>query len=157
MSHCAICTSSRGPFTSQPLGKNNALVSVCAECDEPAFEKRGPERGYEPTGGLPTFAQGRNAVARVIGRQADSRPSRTADEARRRPHGWSVYRIRQKAGLDAREAYETLRGKPWFGPGRVKFGGTDANYLLFYYAPDAKLALPEDNPLAAIEQFRTVP
>lgn len=50
VSHCAICTSERGPFTSQPLGKGNALVSVCAECDEPAFEKRGPERAYEGAG-----------------------------------------------------------------------------------------------------------
>jgi hypothetical protein len=31
---CAICTSERGPFVQRPLGKGNALVTVCAACDE---------------------------------------------------------------------------------------------------------------------------
>jgi hypothetical protein len=29
---CAICTSTSGPFTREPLGRNNAPVNVCHEC-----------------------------------------------------------------------------------------------------------------------------
>jgi hypothetical protein len=30
---CALCTSERGPFVQRPLGRGNALVAVCGECD----------------------------------------------------------------------------------------------------------------------------
>ena len=42
MSFCAVCTSDRGPFTEQPLGKNDALVLVCNRCStvEPNQGKR---------------------------------------------------------------------------------------------------------------------
>jgi hypothetical protein len=53
VSFCAICTSPRGPFVREPLGRDNALVSVCSECvTEPARAETGPDRSYEPTGGL---------------------------------------------------------------------------------------------------------
>ena len=32
MTWCAICTSDVGPFTREPLGRDNALVDVCADC-----------------------------------------------------------------------------------------------------------------------------
>jgi hypothetical protein len=32
MPTCAICTSTRGPFRLEPLGRNDALVHVCADC-----------------------------------------------------------------------------------------------------------------------------
>jgi hypothetical protein len=31
---CAICASDVGPFTREPLGRNNAVVNVCADCVE---------------------------------------------------------------------------------------------------------------------------
>jgi hypothetical protein len=29
---CAICTSTSGPFTREPLGRGDALVNVCSDC-----------------------------------------------------------------------------------------------------------------------------
>lgn len=75
MNHCAICTSTTPPFTPQPLGRNNALVPVCAACDEPAFEKREPERGYEPSGGVLSREEMAAACAKL---QADPRWTRAA-------------------------------------------------------------------------------
>lgn len=80
MSSCAICTSRTGPFTPQPLGRNNALVPVCAACDEPAFEKRGPERGYEPTGGLLDADELSTAKRRVMGDETYERQSKLDEE-----------------------------------------------------------------------------
>ena len=80
MSHCAICTSSRGPFTPQPLGRNNALVPVCSACDEPAFEQRGPERGYEPSGGLLKAGELTASMRSVMGDAEYERQMRDADE-----------------------------------------------------------------------------
>lgn len=40
-SFCAICVSERGPFVVRPLGRNNALVTVCNRCDEEHPSKGG--------------------------------------------------------------------------------------------------------------------
>lgn len=43
---CAICTGDRGPFVQRPLGRQSALVTVCAECDTaPARSRQGPVIG----------------------------------------------------------------------------------------------------------------
>lgn len=43
---CAICTGDRGPFVQRPLGRESALVTVCAECDTaPARSRQGPVIG----------------------------------------------------------------------------------------------------------------
>lgn len=45
---CAVCTSERGPFVKRPLGRGNALVTVCAACDaEPPRPVPAPSRAYE--------------------------------------------------------------------------------------------------------------
>lgn len=45
---CAVCTSERGPFVQRPLGRGNALVTVCVECDVGAPKRRpGTARAYE--------------------------------------------------------------------------------------------------------------
>lgn len=47
MRFCAICTSERGPFSMQPLGRNDAMVSVCEACNDPLSanqNKRAPMR-----------------------------------------------------------------------------------------------------------------
>ncbi len=68
---CSICTSTRGPFSSQTL--DGRPITVCAACDEPAFEKRGPERGYEPTGGLLVRADATAGARRAMGDEAYER------------------------------------------------------------------------------------
>jgi hypothetical protein len=46
---CAVCTSTRGPFTREPIGANDAIVSVCSACSqrevvprEASAARRGP-------------------------------------------------------------------------------------------------------------------
>ena len=43
---CAICVDEKGPFVRRPLGKNNALVTVCVGCDEEKPRARNTTRGY---------------------------------------------------------------------------------------------------------------
>lgn len=67
MSLCAICTSARGPFTQQPLGKGDALVSVCGDCDEPVIVRGDNWRGYQAQGGLLTPQQSSDGVRKALG------------------------------------------------------------------------------------------
>ena len=46
---CAICTAHSIPLTSQPLGRDGAMVNVCAACDEPVFTRGEMRPAY--TGG----------------------------------------------------------------------------------------------------------
>jgi hypothetical protein len=75
---CAVCAGDRGPFAREPLGRGDALVNVCAECrTAPARTRTGPERGYEPSGGLPSQEESAAGVRRVMG------PARAAAESAR--------------------------------------------------------------------------
>lgn len=42
---CAICTSSIGPFTREPLGRGDALVLACARCVSEEVVPRDPLAG----------------------------------------------------------------------------------------------------------------
>lgn len=70
MTFCAVCTSDRGPFVARPLGRNDALVSVCVSCDSdtPRARRRRPiERGYQPAGGLLSRAEIDAGGRRLLG------------------------------------------------------------------------------------------
>lgn len=156
---CAICVSERGPFKSAPLGKGDAMVRVCADCESPIIEGHGVERGYEPTGGIPTAREMEAGMCRVLGNLRDSemeksRQIRFRDTGRSVPPGWSVYLVKWARGLDAQNAYKLLYKQPWFGPGRVKYCGSANGYLVFGYAPTVKLAIEGLDPFAAIERYR---
>jgi hypothetical protein len=61
---CAICTNEIADEpTREPLGRDNALVNVCASCSQPVIAKTGPDRGYEPGGGSPSKDDARRAWA----------------------------------------------------------------------------------------------
>ena len=64
---CAICASTKGPFAYRPLGKDGALVRVCGGCDEEAPRAFVRDRGYEPTGGLPSVDQATAGARRAMG------------------------------------------------------------------------------------------
>jgi hypothetical protein len=50
---CAICTDDAGPFVLRPIGKDDALVRICEDCDtEKPREAHVYERGYEAPGGM---------------------------------------------------------------------------------------------------------
>lgn len=69
---CAICTSDRGPFVRRPLGKGNAAVAVCLECDgEAAID-------------LVAVSSGKRARAVVRSSAKDRGDARRSASARRR-------------------------------------------------------------------------
>ena len=67
-SSCAICTALDAALKLVQIDAGDPLVAVCHRCnDEPAVEKRGPERGFEPNGGLLTVEESRAAAHNMKG------------------------------------------------------------------------------------------
>jgi hypothetical protein len=62
---CAICANDiTGDVHREPLGRHDALVSVCASCaTEPPIATDGPDRGYEPGDRMPTQLDARRVWA----------------------------------------------------------------------------------------------
>lgn len=160
---CAICTNARGPFARRPLGRDNALVTVCRACDdEPARAVTGPDRGYEPPdlarlgAILPAFANAANRVAGVV-----RHGSGGATIAPLSP-GCILVRVAVRrpgrAPIDGNEAWQSLKGKPWHR--ELKHLGSTSRYHLFE-RPDPEAAKRarqgESSPLDALEQFRVKP
>ncbi len=164
MRFCAICTADKGPFSLQPLGKDDAMVSVCATCSEPAFERRGPEVAYEPSGlvshaamkrAIQNVPQAKHPTPQEYGRQGNA-----GEYASKRPAGWRVFRgpmFYEGKRITRDTAWAEVQKKPWFAPGRVMAGGHDKRFYIWFYAPDVKLSPTNADPLEAIEQFRKEP
>lgn len=67
-SFCAVCTRSSGPFVQRPLGKDDALVTVCHACDgDRPSQPRPVERGFEPSGGLIDRSASSKGARRAMG------------------------------------------------------------------------------------------
>lgn len=70
---CAICAGlvADDPPRREPLGKGGASVIVCAACaTESPIARTGPDRGYEPTGGMPSVAEIRAGARWAMGKHA---------------------------------------------------------------------------------------
>ena len=85
MSFCAICTSERGPFVRRPLGKRNAEVSVCTDCDTEPPIAYDADTHYQPSGGLLGLDETIAASRRVMGEAEYLRQGRLEDERSRAP------------------------------------------------------------------------
>lgn len=84
-SFCAVCTSERGPFVQRPLGRDDALVTVCRACDSEKLVARGAtDRGYEPTGGLLSITDTDHGSRAVLGHEKHERLMRDAHRRSRR-------------------------------------------------------------------------
>ena len=161
LSFCAICTSERGPFVSRPLGKNDALVAVCAECDEePMHVRLGPERGYEIREGV-SAATIRERASRLIPNEGWKRMDFMFNGDRHdRTPGWILVRVPIKDALgkprDFRAILTTLRDKPWFRELRM-LGNTRTHFL--FERPDPKVAAAQRtrsvNPIVDLEKYRS--
>lgn len=129
---CAICGDDKLPLSRQRLGPSEPEVLVCSDCDAPATARTGPERGYPipdgPRIGSLSVAAAK-AANRVTGPVVYS-PSGVFGEQKR--DGFIVVRVPRwlnGAPIDAQEARETLRDKPWFAELRHK--GSTVRYHLF--------------------------
>jgi len=163
---CAICTDDRGPFVQRPLGRGDAMVSVCSACDdEPAKTKRGPEIAYEVPERMvigQTLKAFASAANRVTGDTAQTNRARRrgASLAATLSPGFVLERVRRygPAGtIDAKEARATLRHEPWFA--EVRHLGSDRRWHLFE-RPDVDAARAarsgsDRDPLAEIRSHAT--
>lgn len=164
---CAICLDERGPFESRPLGKNDAMVKVCRDCDEqPAEYKNGPVRGYDldASNGV-TWSEFKDRVqafafeASPAGEQIIRQPYASPNMRSVTP-GWLMLRVRRRDASgrprDMREATQTFAREPWAR--EVHYIGTDSAFHVFE-RPDPNLAknlrTASHNPIAWLEQFKT--
>lgn len=106
MSTCAICVSTRGPFTSQPLGRDNAPVLVCFACDQPVFARTGPDRGWQPSGGLVDRDAMTAAARRVMGDGEYERQCKLESDFGKEP---SARRSQESADLAAMDSESARR------------------------------------------------
>lgn len=84
-SWCAICADDAPDGVQRPLGKNNALVTVCRSCDEDAPPTVVDNtRGYEPQGGLLSVEAAR-ASKKVVSREKWARDSKDILSVQRGP------------------------------------------------------------------------
>lgn len=142
---CAICTSDRGPFVRRPLGRGDALVNVCADCDEqPAREVRGPELAYEPP-----CSPGTTANAKAPAPLAHHELIAATHE---QMPGWRTVRIAPRDALgnrrDQRDAWIAVGDK------RARLVAVTPRGFVYQVPPKVELA-SDENPLAAIEQYRS--
>lgn len=165
MTFCAICASTRPPFVRLPLGKDDALVSVCHACDdEPARYKTGPELAYEaPEITTPFRAAVDAAHERIVqGRdRLDPRGIVAASmlvDGQHTPNMLLVrVPIRDSMGKprDVNEARASFAHQPWSQEAR--YMGATRSHLIFErpdpnFARESRLGKPAD-PLASIRRY----
>lgn len=150
MSFCAICTASPAPHR-EPLGSNEAMVSVCSKCTTEPARAFVSTRGYDiPEGMSSTEMKRRMAKVdpKMHGRDFDHSIAKPLTD------GWILVRVSRRSGRgeprDRRDALVTLQGKPWLA--ELRYLGAEGQWFLFE-RPGAKPA-PSENPLAALEQWR---
>lgn len=115
---CAICAADirAGEEHTAPLGKNDALVAICASCDdEPARRVHGTERGYEAPNTAGCFGNAvTNATERLVG-LVDLKVTLGPKRFSLTP-GYVLVRVPQKLdgkARDQREAWQTFQHEPW--------------------------------------------
>jgi len=162
-SFCALCTDEATDLVRRPLGRGDALVWICHDCDDqPAHEIRGPERSYPIPEGprvsiLPAAAAGANRVAPQLNQFNQPRN----ETCRSATPGHIVVRVSRygEGGrpIDGDEAQRSLRGQPWFS--ELRRLGSDARFHLFE-RPDAEAATrarrPDRRPIDDLERYRAV-
>lgn len=145
---CAICAASCDGSITAPIGKDDAPVFVCAECNNETPIARDSERGYEPPpenedgGFLDAITRGaERAIPGYREKAAAAKrlfigPMYTGVAA-----GYEVVRVPRSDGQggrrDNRAAYEYARKH--FGP-EVEAVGTSARFFVFQRPSPERLA-----------------
>ena len=130
---CAICTDESTSLVARALGRNDAIVWVCQECDSTKPVARCSDRGYESPGErlndgrglLQAFADAANRITGKVDRgQASLAASVTP--------GFKLVRVRRfHAGkpVDSKEARAKFSAEPWFA--ELRHLGSDKRFHLF--------------------------
>jgi hypothetical protein len=140
---CAICTSANGPFTREPLGKNDAMVNVCTGCSSGAPVRQGPERGYEVREGV-SWAETRRRLA-TLERPFDRYASGQMSLMQTKTPGFVVERIQRRQGgriLDRNEAERIVQAMPCGS--HARYLGADVDSFLFERPPEVSLSTDTD-------------
>ena len=152
---CAVCTSTRGPFTREPLGRNDALVNVCAECSAPPVA-----RELAPAYELPDPDDSRAYVEQWVTEYTErgqvtgyKSPRKNIAAMKDRSPGFIVEAVPVRKRDSREAARQAFAGKPWAS--RVRHLGTTTTHHI-YERPDMDTLgkSSTSDPLAAIEQFR---
>lgn len=160
---CALCLDTiAGVPRQQPLGRDSAMVNVCATCDSAhAVEKRGPGRGYPVSEDRRVSLKNvRAAAGRVL--EGHNIDVRDASSIGKRTTGYLLVRVKRHDAMgkarDRNEAAATFAHKPWASEAR--FIGSVGNFVLFE-RPDPLVAKESrgrsENPLVWLEPYRVQP
>lgn len=156
---CAICADPiAGKPARRPLGRDDAMVNVCTDCDEARPIANDNRRDYEPRPGL-TVDEFRAGIARMAkslkaprGQQPKPSPGAVSD-------GYLLFRVPITAPdgthRDHIEAAKVFAGARWASRARyLGIGGTEW-HLFERPAPPQRRTINIDSVLAALEPFKT--
>jgi hypothetical protein len=148
---CAVCTEDLpvgSIVRTAPLGKQNALVAVCADCDCAPIDAWCSDRSYEAP---ETAGSIRTAVVaahhRLTGgrdRRGHAEQSKTSAAIEKAPPGWKVVRVSVSYRRDSQEARPCAS---------ALYLGFEREHHLFAVPPPAKPFVSDRDPLAAIRQW----
>lgn len=116
---CAICTGSRGPFASRPLGRHDAMVAVCSDCDTETPDAWVSDRGYDVPLDVARSERAISMIASTTGGGVTTRHRRIAHRNTKTP-GFILERVPVRTAdgrrRDQREAAaEAFAGCSWAG------------------------------------------
>lgn len=155
---CAICTDPiAGEPARRPLGKDNALVNVCTDCDEAPPVARCDLRDYEPRPGL-TTAEIRDGLSRMAKSLKVKRGQQMGASSVVVRDGYQLFRVRV-AGPDGKmrdcfEAAKDFAGERWASEAR-HLGSTSNGWHLFERpAPAKKQPADVSGALAGLDRYR---
>lgn len=137
---CAICAHDirAGEARHAPLGKDDALVVICATCDDETPQHlHGPDRNYEPDGIGQSFQRlVATSTTKLLG--VGDRHATLAPLRHDRTPGYLLVRVPQKVNGKARdqhEAWQTFQHEPWAN--EVNYLGCFRRYYV-WERPDAE-------------------
>lgn len=146
---CAICTDDIvGEPIRSPLGKDDAMVDVCAACDgDRAIATRGPDVEYDRDENSAGWLEFRRRIDRFATTHKIAKVEPYSVVTKRLTPGWLMVRVPANAPNGRRrdmvEAFETIAHEPWAG--EVGWLGAVGNLLLFE-RPDPAVASKDLGP-----------
>jgi hypothetical protein len=159
---CAVCTADIvGEPRKAPLGKNNALVSICVDCDtETPIARTGPARCYDEGGGA-SVKKISDAAKKILPRHMLTNDFEQTNIVRSLRPGHILLRHSRRdqngKSIDVREAFESIHRRHGIIDG-LKYVGSQREWFLFE-RPDPKVVKKRmantADPIAELEKLGT--